>query len=240
MIELTPSTPLAPIQKRTLIIAMTERSGSTNLCSVLSKLGPFGAPEEYFNPEGLMATVPDELGAADASDYLMKLADRAEVFCFKVSVSHWKPFRKRARQVFPNARYVFLDRLDVEAQAISLYRARSSWVWHRRIDWADQHGDQASEFDAAALEACRVHLQTGRAKWAEFFFENDIKPLNIMYEHMLADMPKAVQMICGEAGVLFFKSDVPQGEYKVLRDSVTEDWKQRLEALRVGASSSSK
>lgn len=235
MIELTPHTPLAPVQKRTLIIAMTERSGSTNLCSVLAKLGPFGEPEEYFNPEGLMATVPDQLGAVDASDYLQKLAARSEVFCFKISVSHWKPFRNRARDVFPNARYVFLDRLDVEAQAISLYRARASWVWHRRIDWADQRRDQG-DFDAAELEACRTHLLTGKAKWAEFFFENDIKPLNIMYEHMLADMPRAVQMICGEAGHLVFKTDVPSGEYKVLRDELSDDWKERMRALRSGES----
>lgn len=232
MIELTPHTPLAPIEKRTLIIAMTERSGSTNLCSVLAKVGKFGEPEEYFNPDGLMATLPDELGAVDASDYLAKLADRAEVFCFKVSVSHWKPFRNRAREVFPNARYVFLDRLDVEAQAISLYRAKSSWVWHERVEWVEQQG--TSEFNAAELEAVRQHLMTSKAKWAEFFFEHDIKPLPIAYEHMLADMPKAVQMICGEAGVLVFKSEVPDGGYKILRDAVTDEWKGRLETLRAG------
>ncbi|MEZ5960375.1 MAG: Stf0 family sulfotransferase [Hyphomonadaceae bacterium] len=236
MIELSPKTPLAPIEKRTLIIAMTERSGSTNLCSVLSKLGPLGAPEEYFNPDGLMARVPDELGAVDASDYLQKLADRAEIFCFKISVSHWKPFRNRAKTIFPNARYVFLDRLDLEAQAISLYRARASWVWHRRTDW-DAQPHQDGDFDPVALEACRTHLLIGKEKWAEFFFVNDIKPLNIMYEHMLADMPKAVQMICGEAGMLVFKSDVPGGEYKILRDALTDTWKERLEALRTGGAS---
>ncbi len=234
MIELTPSTPLAPVEKRTLIIAMTERSGSTNLCSVLAKLGPFGDPEEYFNPQGLMETAPADLGATNASDYLAKLAARSDVFCFKVSVSHWAPFRNRARSVFPNARYVFLDRLDIEAQAISLYRAKSSWVWHERRDWAKQA--DGSEFDAAALDACREHLMKGKAKWAEFFFNNDIKPLHIQYEHMLADMPKAVQMICGEAGLLVFKGNVPGGEYKILRDSITDAWKDRLQALRVGTS----
>ncbi len=233
MIELTANTPLAPIEKRTLIIAMTERSGSTNLCSVLSKLGPFGAPEEYFNSQGLLETFPAEVGAIDASDYLAKLAERAEIFCFKISVAHWRPFRARARTVFPNARYVFLDRLDLDAQAISLYRARSSQVWHEKHDWAKQAG--ASAFDPVELEACRQHLIIGKAKWAEFFFEADIKPLHVMYEHLLADMPKAVQMICGEAGLLLFQDKVPGGEYRVLRDDLTERWKDNLRAMRIGA-----
>jgi LPS sulfotransferase NodH len=235
MIELTPDTPLAPVTKRTLIIAMTERSGSTNLCSVLSKIGPFGAPEEYFNPQGLMETHSAELGAVDASDYLAKLAARAEIFCFKVSATHWRPFRARAKTVFPNARYVFLDRLDTDAQAISLYRAKTSWVWHEHVEWIKQHGE--SEFDPAELEAVRQHLLIGKAKWSEFFFQADIKPLHIMYEHMLEDMPKAVQLICSEAGLLVFQSGVPGSEYKILRDDVTEQWKDRLQALRAGSAS---
>lgn len=233
MIELTPNTPLAPIEKRTLIIAMTERSGSTNLCSVLAKLGPFGEPEEYFNPQGLMETLPQQLGATSASDYLAKLADRSEVFCFKVSGLNWRPFEARARTIFPNARYVYLDRMDLEAQAISLYRARKTWVWHKPEN--AKGATAAPEFDAAELEECRQHLMIGKTKWAHFFFQNDIKPLHIKYEHLLADMPKAVQMICGEAGRLVFKDAVPTGDFQILRDETSAAWKDRLQRLRTGA-----
>lgn len=233
MIELTPDTPLAPVTKRALIIAMTERSGSTNLCSVLAQLGTFGAPEEFFNPQGVMEYYPAELGAADASDYLAKLAERAEVFCFKTSRVNWRPFAQRAKTVFPNARYIYLDRLDIDAQAISLCRARRSWQWHHKEGWPRRGGDGA--FDPTELEDCRRHLMESKAKWAEFFFQADIKPLTIMYEHMTADMPKAVQMICGEAGRLVFQRRVPKGEYNVLRDEVTEQWKAQLQALRVGS-----
>lgn len=232
MIALNPDTPLAPVEKRTLIIAMTERSGSTNLCSVLAKLGPFGEPEEYFNPQGLMETLPEKLGAKDASDYLAKLAERSEIFCFKVSALNWRPFEKRARTVFPNARYVYLDRMDLEAQAISLYRARKTWIWHKP---ENSKGTMAApEFDAAELEECRQHLMIGKTKWANFFFQNDIKPLHIKYEHLLADMPKAVQMISGEAGRLVFKDTVPGGDFRILRDETSEAWKERLQQLRVG------
>lgn len=232
MIELGPNTPLAPIAKRTLIIAMTERSGSTNLCSVLGKLGVFGQPDEFFNPQGPMEYLPGELGAADASDYMAKLAARAEVFCFKASRTHWRPFAQRARDVFPNARYVFLDRLDVEAQAISLYRARLSWNWHEKHEWMSK--PKGDTLDAAEVEACREHLLLGKARWAEFFFKNDIKPLTIMYEQMQADPAKAVQMICGEAGVFVLQNKVPEGEYRVLRDGLTDEWKDELRTLRVG------
>jgi LPS sulfotransferase NodH len=232
MIELKANTPLAPVEKRTLIIAMTERSGSTNLCSVLAKLGPFGEPEEYFNPQGLMERLPEQLGAKSASDYLAKLSDRSEIFCFKVSGLNWRPFEQRAKIIFPNARYVYLDRMDLEAQAISLYRARKTWVWHTRQGSTREM--PAPEFDPAELEACRQQLLIGKTKWADFFFKNDIKPLHIKYEHLLADMPKAVQMICGEAGRLVFKDTVPGGDFSILRDEVTDAWKERLQALRVG------
>lgn len=236
MIELTPDTPLAPIAKRTLIIAMTERSGSTNLCSVLGRLGPFGQPDEFFNPQGPMEYLPGELGAVDASDYMAKLAARAQVFCFKVSRTHWKPFADRAKTVFPNARYVFLDRLDLEAQAISLYRAKASWTWHEKHEWIEQ--PRAHTLDLAEVEACRRHLLIGKERWAEFFFDADIKPLTIMYEHLQADMPKAVQMICGEAGQFVLQNQVPESEYRVLRDERTEEWKQVLRALRTGDNAS--
>ena len=233
MIELSATTPLAPVEKRTLIIAMTERSGSTNLCSVLAKLGMFGEPEEFFNDQGMMQPLAEELGAADGSDYLAKLAARSEIFCFKISRVHWRPFAHRAKTVFPDARYVFLDRLDLDAQAISLYRARTTWRWHAK---AGDNGSDATDvaFDPAEVEACRQHLREGRANWAKFFFEADIKPLPIMYEHMIADMPKAVQMICGEAGVFVPQSQVPAGDYGVLRDELTEQWKETLRDLRAG------
>jgi LPS sulfotransferase NodH len=233
MIELTPDTPLAPIHKKTLIIAMTERCGSTNLCSILTKLGLFGKVDEFFNPNDVMPYYGLQFAATDAADYLAKLAQQAEVFCFKISGLNWRPFAKRAKAVFPNARYVYLDRLDLDAQAVSLYRARGTSIWHATDA---TNASSTLDLDPAEVEACRQHLLIGKAKWSQFFFEADIKPLTIMYEHMLADMPKAVQMICGEAGLLVFKNKVPSGDYRILRDHQSEGWKEELRSLRVGAS----
>jgi trehalose 2-sulfotransferase len=236
MIELAPDTPLSPVDKSTLIIAMTARSGSTNLCSVLARLGRFGDPQEYFNPRGPMPHYARALGAATASDYLARLAQRAEIFCFKIAGGDWRPFAARAREVFPRACYVYLDRLDVDAQAISLYRAMASQHWHAR---ANDKGPapEPPPFDADAIETCRRQLLEENRIWSDFFAEAEIAPMRVSYEQMSADMPKTMQLICREVGVTVPEERVPAGAYKILRDELTDAWAERLRALRSGAAS---
>jgi LPS sulfotransferase NodH len=231
-IQLGASTSLAPIDKNTLIIAMTPRSGSTNLCSVLSKLKTFGDPQEYFNPRGPMGHFAKAANASSASDYMAAVAAKADVFCFKVAAFDWGPFAARATVVFPKARYVYLDRIDIDAQAISLFRAKASQRWHARAVEKNVRPPPTPQFDAAGIEACRQELFAEKRRWADFFFESDIKPLCISYEQLLSDMPRAVHKICREAGRELALEEVLPGDYRVMRDDITERWKKRLRKMR--------
>jgi LPS sulfotransferase NodH len=234
-IQLTAKTSLAAVNKKTLIITMTPRSGSTNLCSVLSKLKTFGDPQEYFNPRGPMTHFAKAAKASTAADYLTAIAARADVFCFKVAAVDWGPFAARATSVFPNARYVYLDRIDIDAQAISLFRAKATQHWHARSIEKNAQPAATPRFDADGIEACRQELIAEKQRWSNFFFESDIKPLCIAYEQLLSDTPRAVQKICGEAGLDVSPQDVPTGDYRIMRDEITERWKKRLRKLRLSA-----
>jgi LPS sulfotransferase NodH len=98
VIQFTPDTPLAPVEKTTLIIAMTPRSGSTNLCSALTKLKDLGDPQEYFNPRGPMEHFSTKVTKTSSpQDYLAALAARADIFSFKIASVDWQPFAARAR-----------------------------------------------------------------------------------------------------------------------------------------------
>lgn len=237
MIQFTPDTPLAPVEKKTLIIAMTPRSGSTNLCSALAKLKTFGDPQEYFNPRGPMEHFSTKVTKTSTpKDYLAAIAERADFFSFKIASVDWQPFAKRARTVFPNARYIYLDRVDIDAQAISLYRAKASEQWHSRVN-DKKPAPPAPPFDATGIESCRQELFAEKLRWSNFFFEAGIKPLNITYEHLAGDMPRALQRICSEAGVGISEEDAPTGDYRILRDDVTERWKKKLRKLRLDVGS---
>ncbi len=225
---LTPQTPLAPVAKPTLIIAITPRSGSTNLCSALSKTGLFGQSEEFFNPRGPYQTFTKQTGAATADEMLQRLTARAPAFAFKVAWSDWQPLAQRADKVFPHAVYAFCDRASHDAQAISFYRARFKNEWHRRQGAAPTEKKPDPPFDAAAIRQCRDLIQRERDCWLAWFAARKIEPMPLVYEEFSKDIPQTVRSLAAYAGVAF--NGEVKGDYAVLRDDLTEDWLQRLQA----------
>lgn len=230
MFELTAETPLTPVNKRTLVIAITARTGSTNLCSALAKLRTFGTPREVFNQRRAMQRFDAELGGcASADDYISRLASEGEIFAFKAAWLDWPPFAVRARQVFPQASYVYLHRLDLDAQAISLFRAKATDRWHLLANGADAAPADV-EFDAEQIVRCRQQIVREDEAWRRFFFRNELKPLHIAYEHLADDLPRALRMICAEVGIDLPYDQAPSGDLRITRDEITNEWKRRLSA----------
>lgn len=224
---------IRPVYKRTIILAITPRSGSTQLCSMLDKDGRFGAPTEFFNTRGTMQRQMAHFGVSSLPDLVHAAADAApEVFVFKVAWPDWQPFAHRAKAVFPAAAYVFLDRHDTDAQAVSLYRAAHTGAWHRR---AHEPPGEAREvpFDPVAIERARATTQAQREGWSHWFFDNGIVPLPLMYEHLTADPDKVVAAMCSHA-LIAPPTKTLEGDLTILRDATSEHWCERLRRLRRG------
>lgn len=206
---------LQPVNGPVLVVAMTARTGSTQLCSVLNQLGSFGDPREIFNPRGAMPHLLKRFQRAGWPRYLVELARGAEVFCFKVAGCDWQPVCHHAVRLFPMARYVYLHRRDADAQALSLARARMTGVWHVRSG-DDPPEDRDVNPPAELVSDCRRQIREEVEGWGRFFDQHRISPLSISYEEFAADPDSTVRRVCRYASVELSDRSIPSGMYRKL------------------------
>lgn len=207
---------MRPTEKRTLVIAMCgARVGSTNLCSVLAKLGHFGEPVEALNGRGPNTPLTRGLATyGDANAYLQAMASQAAILCFKTAWIDWAPLAATAVTTFPNASYLYLDRFDTEAQAHSAARAIQTGIWHRKKGEAAPPAQV--EIDQDILQRTRDQIELERLSWRNFFFENRITPALLSYEQASANMLEAVTQICALVNIEP-PAVAPEGDLMVLR-----------------------
>ena len=118
-------------EKPVLMIAMTARTGSTHLCSALSSVVDAPSPTEIFNPRGAIQRQLKQRNVSSFRDYLKSMSqDSGEYFIFKTSWKDFVCFKNYYQSMFPNLNILYLNRLDIEQQAVSLYKAKMSGVWH--------------------------------------------------------------------------------------------------------------
>jgi LPS sulfotransferase NodH len=208
---------LKPVPGRVLVIAITARTGSTQLCSILGQLGNFGAPEEIFNPRGAMPYLCRRHCRGRTEDYLVNMARGVEVFCFKVAACDWQPFASHASRLFPQAQYVHLQRHDLDAQALSLARAIATGTWHQAVnDRESSDGTVRESLPVELVARCRQQIERECEGWIRFFGEQGIRPLPLWYEDSVADPAYTVRRICQFASVDIGDRAIPSGKYRKL------------------------
>jgi LPS sulfotransferase NodH len=208
---------LKPVPGRVLVIAMTARTGSTQLCSILGQLGNFGAPEEIFNPRGAMPYLCRRYCRGRTEDYLVNMARGVEVFCFKVAGCDWHPLASHASRLFPQAQYVYLQRHDLDAQALSLARAIATGTWHQAVnDRESGDGAVQESLPVKLVTRCRQQIEHENESWIRFFGEYGIRPLPLWYEDSVADPACTVRRICQFANVHMGDRAIPRGKYRKL------------------------
>lgn len=233
--------------QRALVIAITPRSGSTMLSSLLEQTGVLGTPDEYLNRNGPMQLHGRKLQRYDFESYwdavLRKQRTPNGVFAIKTDYDQLRPLIERGvvESYLPNARYVYLRREDVVAQAVSLQRAISSGIWHLDRDGKPLRSRQHAEpvYDGAAIRHHIDHLNLMQANWDAFFRERYIAPLRLTYERLVAGPASAVRSclaLCGEkaevVGPLSAKTS------KVADDS-SEAWCRRYREEQAAAGATS-
>lgn len=200
-----------PVTRPTVVIAMTARTGSTQLRSLLGQLGPFGSPREFLNTRGPMHRFVEARAIRDMRTYFVTLAADAPIFCLKATVIDWMPIASRARTIFPAACHVYLDRRDIDALALSVARAVHSGVRHARRDAADAKSAATAEPPPADLVSrCKSRLIAKKDAWARYFGERSISPLRICFEDLAIDFGPSVRSICDLVGVALGDGPIPE------------------------------
>src|ERR1700722_6648583 len=124
-----------PVTK-SYVLASTFRSGSTHFCMSLWESGALGAPWEYFNFDNTKRYMYSRLQAKSQGDYVRRLlaVRTAPNGVFGVK-SHFHHFRTALRDYPPllemmaPVRYIYGNRRNKLAQAVSLARALQTNVW---------------------------------------------------------------------------------------------------------------
>ena len=219
------------MQRRVYIIATSSRSGSAHLCRMLTSTRRLGEPAEYYN----VRVKPERMKLWNAtSDFeyfremLLRTSTDNGVCGIKVATGAFENLRSELGPMFELLRpkYIWLRRRDVLRQAISLYRASETDVWHWHEGQAKPRA--AVAFDAEKIESCRKQIEQANEAWASWIAEQEVEPLQLWYEDVVASPRDTIESICRYLGINEKNLPPIKSDLRVMRDEVTEDWRTRL------------
>jgi LPS sulfotransferase NodH len=189
-----------PPHRAIVFLCYTNRCGSNYLAEALHSSGRLNLADEMLNADEIAADVRRH-GHARFADYLAAhLRWRMVDGCFAVKVAtlHLELLGQAGvlDHCRESARYVFIERSDRLAQAISFEIARQTGQWTTRA---------TVEVPIDRLEFSRERIARLIESFAEdnrlfdtFFGLNGIVPAHVLYEHLVADPAREVRRI-GEA-----------------------------------------
>ena len=219
------------MQRKLYIIATTSRSGSTHLCRMLTSTGRLGEPAEYYNPRSKpkrMLHWNASTGWEYFQQVLLHKSTPNGVCGLKVPTTAFDDMRRDLGGVFELLRpkYIWLRRRDLIRQAISLYRANETGIWHWHA--GTDKPDACPPFDKAKIEASRRQIEQANDSWANWFGEHNIRPLEVWYEDVVAQPLETVQAICRHVGVDDARLPPIESNLRMMRDSTTDLWLSEL------------
>ena len=220
------------INKPVLMIAMTARTGSTHLCSALSSIVDIHLPNEFFNPRGPILVNLRRRNVSNFHDYFKSIAqDPGGCLIFKTSWKDFSYFRSAYQLMFPDLYVLYLNRLDMEKQAVSLYKAKMSGLWHDAGANKSTPKEKFDEdFDIKAINNCMLDLEKEKALWESFFVAEGLDPLRLYYEDFEHDVENTVNYILQFLGIDNNKKVI--SKYNKVSDEINEKWLRKLKEYR--------
>jgi len=99
---------------------------------------------------------------------------------------------------FAGSTWIFIDRDDVVAQAISLYFASTTSTWRKRLGHPFEAPDyEQIPYDFPQIKSLMDALVAEKSHWAEFFQHYGLDPIRITYEHAVEGFPDYLSEVFG-------------------------------------------
>lgn len=223
-----PATVFQGVQRKVGML-FTSRSGTTFFVDVLNRTGEFGNIREHMN------VYMQDIGvrkwrAKSMGEYLTKSVKRHSskngVYGFKGTAEALLPLIQIGELPDNAAQWSWITvrRDDIIAQAISLYRAKSTGVWHDR-------GRKSAEpppmppYDFEAIEKQVNLIQRRQGQIERFISHHDLQPLRLVYEDFRHDPTDALRAVFEHVGLpapAQLDQLATETEFKVLRNADSE------------------
>jgi trehalose 2-sulfotransferase len=240
---LHPQLPVIPTRPRSsYFVCGTNRSGSCHLCGLLASTGVAGRPHEWFY-EDTEATNRRAWGISLFSDYLRGVHDAGTtpngVFGSKLMwdqmeklVLRLKHFgegstdRSLIERHFPSPRFVWIWREDVAAQAVSWAKAIQTGLWHH---WDASGSSAVPIYDHDQIETLAQKVTESNSRWRAWFAANDIQPLVVRFEDLVAERVAVTRDVLGDLGLASERIAIAERTVKT-SDHINAEWLDRYRA----------
>jgi trehalose 2-sulfotransferase len=197
---------------KTYTIAFSPRCGGTLLSNTLTAAGA-GKPTEYFQ---YPYSTNEYFKGKDERDLLRRFQLIVREHCANHLFSSKMAHDHRAHldellsrhiadyegidSIFPSHRWIFVKRKDLIGQAISLYFAEETGVWHLRQNQSSSAVVKA-QYDFFSILSRLMILLANNFNWELYFQKKALLPLTIFYEDFVADRELALKLIAAYIGV---------------------------------------
>ena len=175
------------------IICFTPRSGSSWLGGLINSTNHLGNPKEWFSPVSMSARLQKLYPCQHIEDYLNCLIrdqkSKNGVFGFEVSFAQFQLVLELLDipNFFENKlSYIYLYRRNLVAQAISLYRATDTDVFHSVQKDYQSKKDIHFSYNSSKIWHWLIRILEQEYEWPKFFKSRNITPLTISYEDLWA------------------------------------------------------
>ena len=228
---------ILPEPRSRFLIAITPRSGSSYLCDMMTKIKLFGIPGEVMNQE-FIPRIIKRIPGRNPEEYIRNVMrfrkTKNGVSGLKASWFQFQNFINAMddRTFMAGFKYIYLTRRDIAAQAVSLYKATESSVFHTNI----QHSQEAITklqllgYDYEKIKEWYIHIDRQEKGWQEYFYERRIIPLCVTYEDIDEDLYRVVKRIATFVGVNPHNIKMPEDSsvFKKMRDPRNTEWAHRF------------
>jgi LPS sulfotransferase NodH len=140
---------------------------------------------------------------------------------------------ERLRRRFPDLRYIYLVRRNAVARAISHYRAKKTDRWRldsqSTTEYASGEGEPGFDFDA--IDSFVRLGEAEDANWRQFFRQHDIRPLELSYEELVADLEGTVRRVILFLGIPAAKFNMAPPTLRKQADDRSKEWETRYRRI---------
>lgn len=198
-----------PDPRSRYLIAITPRSGSSYLCNAMKNSKRLGWPQEVLEQNSMAIRLTKDMPGRTPEEYFRNTFRATKtpngVSGLKTSWFQFENFMMAIEdhKYLQGIKYIYLTRRDLAAQAVSLFKAVSSNIFHSVTEPGKDDLATLSllEYDYSAIKYWYDHIIAQEKGWQQYFYDRRIFPLCLSYEEIEDDIIQVIKRIAIYVGV---------------------------------------